>query len=78
MIEVERHVHAEADRVWAFVGDLARWDELLPTVTRVSPVGDGSGRTGARYRLRQPGIPPLASNRAGIALADQTPVHRGH
>ena len=37
------------------------------------------GRTGeVRGTRHEPGIQPLASNRAGIALADATPAPRGH
>lgn len=59
MITVERQVGADPSRVWDVVGDVDRWAELLPTVTRVVPQTEGGPRVGSRYALTQPGIPPL-------------------
>jgi uncharacterized protein YndB with AHSA1/START domain len=58
MISVERSIDATADRVWSLVGDLERWDEMLPTIQKVTrlepdtPIGVGS-----RFEVRQPGLP---------------------
>ena len=60
MITAERTVRADADRVWELMSRVGDWAELLPTVQRVSPrtVGGAPG-VGARYALKQPGIPVL-------------------
>lgn len=58
MILVERRIDAGVDRVWGQVGDVERWADLLPTVQRVTRLdGDGSVGEGARFEVRQPGLP---------------------
>lgn len=57
-IEVERRVAADTDRVWDLVGDVEHWDQILPTVRQVTRLGAGGPPgIGARYELRQPGLP---------------------
>jgi hypothetical protein len=59
-VVVERPVRADAKRVWGFVGRVADWADLLPTVDDVSIVDGGpTPHVGARYALRQPGLPRL-------------------
>jgi len=38
---------------------VSRWAELLPTVDRVTVKSAGPPRVGARYALKQPGLPVL-------------------
>ncbi|OFE15693.1 hypothetical protein BA895_21910 [Humibacillus sp. DSM 29435] len=60
MIIVERHVKAPPERLWEFVGDVSRWDELLPTVSSaVTKTGPAETGTGSRFALKQPGIPKM-------------------
>ncbi|MGI3786519.1 MAG: SRPBCC family protein [Janthinobacterium lividum] len=59
-VVVERPVRADAERLWGFVGRVADWADLLPTVDEVTIVDDGpTPHVGARYALRQPGLPRL-------------------
>ena len=44
-------------------------------IARLTALGSTGEVRGTRH---EPAIPPLASNRAGIELVDQTPVPRGH
>lgn len=58
MIEVDRLIDASADRVWTLVSDLEAWDRMLPTMQQVRRLdGDGPVRAGARFEVRQPGLP---------------------
>jgi uncharacterized protein YndB with AHSA1/START domain len=59
MVEIERHIAADVDRVWELVSDLERWGPRLPTMRDVTRVeGSGPVGVGSRYRVRQPGLPP--------------------
>jgi hypothetical protein len=44
-------------------------------IARLTQLGMSGEVRGTRH---EPAIPPLASNRAGVELVDQTPVPRGH
>jgi len=58
MIRVERNVDAGTDRVWELVGDLERWDRMLPTIQQITRVGaEGPVDVGSRFEVRQPGLP---------------------
>lgn len=60
MVVVERLVRADAERLWGFVGRVSDWADLLPTVNDVALVSGGPAPgVGARYALRQPGLPSL-------------------
>lgn len=59
MIAVERHVGAEPDRLWGFVGRVADWAELLPTIDDVAPVSSAAPTVGSRYAVKQPGLPRM-------------------
>lgn len=60
MITAERHVHTDPERLWGLVSQVSRWAELLPTVDEVTPRTSGeSPSVGARYALKQPGLPVL-------------------
>jgi hypothetical protein len=58
MMVVERRIVAGADLVWRLVGDVERWDEMLPTIQEITRLDQGGqvGR-GARFEVRQPGLP---------------------
>lgn len=57
MITVHRDLPADPDHVWALVGDLDRWAEMLPTVDEVTRTdGGGPIGVGSTFRLRQPGL----------------------
>ena len=59
-ITVERPVRAGTDRLWGFVGRVADWAALLPTIEAIEPVPDvSSPAVGARYLVTQPGLPPM-------------------
>ncbi len=58
MNQVERQIDAGVDRVWNLVGDVERWDDLLPTMQQVTRLdGEGPVGVGARFEVRQPGLP---------------------
>lgn len=60
MITTERQVGADPAQVWALVGRVADWAELLPTIDEVEQVsGGGPPAVGSRYAVRQPGLPRL-------------------
>jgi hypothetical protein len=60
VITAERHVHTDSERLWGLVSQVSRWAELLPTVDDVTPkTGGESPSVGARYALKQPGLPVL-------------------
>lgn len=50
---------ASADRLWSLVGDVTAWGEMLPTITSVRRLDaeDGPVGLGARFTVRQPGLP---------------------
>lgn len=57
-METVRTVRATPARVWDLVGDVTGWGRLLPTIEEVTRLdGDGPVGTGARFRVRQPGLP---------------------
>jgi uncharacterized protein YndB with AHSA1/START domain len=58
MVREERLITASPQRVWELLGELRRWDQLLPTMQQVTRVGaDGPVGVGARFEVRQPGLP---------------------
>jgi ligand-binding SRPBCC domain-containing protein len=58
MKPVERQIDAKVGHVWDLVGDVERWDALLPTMQRVTRIdGGGTVGEGARFEVRQPGLP---------------------
>ena len=60
MITADRAVHADPDRLWGLISQVTRWAELLPTVQRVrGRVAGQAPAVGARYAIKQPGIPVL-------------------
>jgi hypothetical protein len=57
MIEEQRSITAGADRVWELLSDIDRWDQLLPTMQRVTRLGAaGPLGVGSRFEVRQPGL----------------------
>jgi Polyketide cyclase / dehydrase and lipid transport len=72
VITVERHVHADPARVWGFVGRVADWAELLPTIDEVAPEpGADPPAVGSRYAIRQPGLARLV-----YEVTEWVPGHR--
>lgn len=59
MITAERHVDADQERLWGVVSQVSRWAELLPTIDRVTAKSPGPPGVGARFALKQPGLPVL-------------------
>ena len=47
---------ASPERLWELVGDLDRWDEVLPTVTSIRPLQVGPTAVGSRFEVKQPGL----------------------
>jgi uncharacterized protein YndB with AHSA1/START domain len=59
MITVARRIDADPEAVWRVLGDLDRWDRMLPTIDAIARVGDGGPvAVGTRFRVRQPGLVP--------------------
>lgn len=57
-LEVTRFVRVDPGALWRLVSDVDRWDELLPTIDEVTRLSaPGPVAVGARFRVRQPGIP---------------------
>lgn len=57
MVRVERLAAGDTDRVWSLVGDIERWDRILPTMTRVTRLDAGEPLgVGARFDVEQPGL----------------------
>jgi len=48
---------APVERLWALVGDVTAWPRHLDTFTSVTALDGTSLRVGARYEVRQPGLP---------------------
>jgi hypothetical protein len=58
MNTVERLVDANVGRVWNLVCAVERWDQMLPTIQKVSRLDAGGPvGLGARFEVRQPGLP---------------------
>ncbi|WP_147944135.1 SRPBCC family protein [Microbispora sp. CSR-4] len=52
-------IDAAAERVWRVMTDVTRWPEFTPTMTAIEPLGDGPLGIGGRFRIKQPGLPPM-------------------
>ena len=57
MIRTTARSAAAPDRLWSLVSDLEHWDDRLPTVSSVRPLGDGPTGVGSKFEIRQPGLP---------------------
>jgi carbon monoxide dehydrogenase subunit G len=44
--------------VWQVLADVEHWHDWTPTIQRIEPLDAGGLRTGARYRVVQPGLQP--------------------
>jgi hypothetical protein len=58
MDAVVRSINADVDAVWNLLSDLERWDQMPPTMQKVTRVGaQGPVAVGDRFEVRQPGLP---------------------
>jgi hypothetical protein len=58
MIAVRRLVSAAPRQIWQLIGDVQRWDRLLPTVDEILRVDPGGPvGVGSQFEVRQPGLP---------------------
>jgi hypothetical protein len=48
---------AGTEELWALLADLDHWAVMLPTMQQVTRIGDGPVGVGARFEVRQPGLP---------------------
>lgn len=55
--EVEIIVQASSLNVWAILSDVTAWPTWTPTVSVVHPLGDSRLETGAKFEVKQPGVP---------------------
>lgn len=57
---ITTEVDAPSDVVFSVLGEVERWPEWTPTVTRVERLGDAAGplAPGDRLRIVQPKVPP--------------------
>jgi uncharacterized protein YndB with AHSA1/START domain len=49
---------ARPDTVWQVLADVEHWSHWTPTIQQIEPLDAGGLRTGARYRVVQPGLQP--------------------
>lgn len=57
MLSHERLIPTDPQTLWNLVGDLDRWDLMLPTIDEVTRLGPtGPIAVGTRFRVRQPGL----------------------
>jgi hypothetical protein len=56
--EVSVMVTSSKERLWTVLGDVLRWHEWTPTITRIQPLGPGALEAGRRYRIWQPKLYP--------------------
>ncbi len=49
---------ARPDTVWQVLADVEHWHDWTPTIQQIEPLDAGGLRTGARYRVVQPGLQP--------------------
>ncbi len=47
-----------ADTVWKVLADVEHWRDWTPTIQQIESLDAGGLRTGARYRVVQPGLQP--------------------
>lgn len=57
MIRASARSTASPERLWSLASDVERWGDRLPTVDSVRPLGPGPTGVGARFAVRQPGLP---------------------
>lgn len=57
MVRASARSTASRERLWSIASDVERWGERLPTVDSVEPLGAVRSAVGARYLVRQPGLP---------------------
>lgn len=71
--EVREEIEAPIEAAWMRMVAVERWPEWLPTVRAVEPLQNGPLAVGARYRLRQPRLPPaewrVTELEPGVAFA---------
>ena len=73
---------ASRDRAWAAVAGVTTWPQWTVSMTSVEPLDGTALAVGRRYRVRQPGLPPivwkvteLADQESFVWVADSPGVH---
>lgn len=61
---------ARPDTVWQVLADVEHWHDWTPTIQQIVPLDAGGLRTGARYRVVQPGLQP-AIYEVTVCIPDQ-------
>lgn len=49
-------IAAEPQQIWSVLANVSRWRDWTPTITSIDPLDSES--LGARYKVRQPKLPP--------------------
>lgn len=57
MIRASARSAGSPDKLWALASDVEHWGDRLPTVDSVRPLTSGPMTMGARFEVRQPGLP---------------------
>ena len=55
--EISVDVEASSASVWALLAEVTSWPTWTPTVTKVRPLGDSRLSPGAKFEVKQPGLP---------------------
>jgi carbon monoxide dehydrogenase subunit G len=61
---------ARPETVWQVLADVEHWHDWTPTIQQIEPLDAGGLRTGARYRVVQPGLQP-AVYEVTVCIPDQ-------
>jgi len=52
------HIEAAPEQVWKVMTDVERWPEWTRSIKSIEALDGGAPRVGARFRIRQPDLPP--------------------
>ncbi|HEY6849232.1 MAG TPA: SRPBCC family protein [Terracidiphilus sp.] len=63
-------IEARPGTVWQVLADVEHWHDWTPTIQRIEPLDAGGLRSGARYRVVQPGLQP-AVYEVTVCIPDQ-------
>ncbi len=61
---------AAATRAWQTVADVTTWPQWTPSMSTVRPLDGVELAVGRRYRVKQPGLPPVVWRVTELAEAD--------